>query len=152
VREILAVPQTHLARAKKVATLSGLYDPADGRVLRAPLFRMLHDAGRFVYPVVDRGSGPGVLTGLDAVSDLEKRSQGLRLIGNINRRLVVWPTPDGPHVGRRIAPLHPRCTELVARDEAWYEVVALADALRLVPIRERARALELLQQYSAGAA
>jgi hypothetical protein len=147
----LRISVDRVRRAQRVAALSGVYHLRDRRVLVSVLFRALHDAGRVVYPAVELGTGRGVVTGLDAVSALDHAVDGLRLVGNVNRRIAVWPDPRGAQVGRRIAPLHKNCPNLASNDEAWYRLVALTDALRLGPVRESARALEILQQV-AGAA
>lgn len=59
--------------------------------------------------------------------------------------VLVWPDAAGPAVGEGIAPLYPRAIELPRRAPAAYEIVALADAIRVGGTRERRRALEEIE-------
>jgi len=56
--------------------------------------------------------------------------------------VIVWPDPAGPAVGEAIAPLYPQAPQLPRRSPAAYEMVTLADAIRVGGPRERRRALE----------
>lgn len=56
--------------------------------------------------------------------------------------VIVWPDADGPAVGEAIAPLYPQAVQLPRRAPATYEMVTLADAIRVGGTRERRRALE----------
>lgn len=57
---------------------------------------------------------------------------------------LVWPRADGPVSGQAITPLYPQAIELPERRPSLYELLALADALRVGRARERKRALEEL--------
>jgi hypothetical protein len=59
--------------------------------------------------------------------------------------LIVWPTAEGPAEGEAIAPLYPQAVELPHRSPATYEMVTLADAIRVGGTRERRRALEEIE-------
>lgn len=59
--------------------------------------------------------------------------------------LIVWPDANGPAVGEAIAPLYPQAVELPHRSPAAYEIVTLADAIRVGGTRERRRALEEIE-------
>ncbi len=56
--------------------------------------------------------------------------------------VIVWPDAAGPAVGEAIAPLYPQAVQLPRRAPAAYEMVTLADAIRVGGTRERRRALE----------
>jgi DNA-binding Lrp family transcriptional regulator len=58
---------------------------------------------------------------------------------------IVWPNAEGPAVGEAIAPLYPQAVELPRRAPAAYEMVTLADAIRVGGTRERRRALEEIE-------
>jgi DNA-binding Lrp family transcriptional regulator len=55
--------------------------------------------------------------------------------------VIVWPDAEGPAVGEAIAPLYPQAVQLPRRAPAAYEMVTLADAIRVGGTRERRRAL-----------
>ncbi|NIM48601.1 MAG: hypothetical protein GTN62_02695 [Gemmatimonadales bacterium] len=57
---------------------------------------------------------------------------------------LVWPDANGPANGRAVVPLYPQATQLPERCPSAYELLALADALRVGRARERSYALELL--------
>ncbi|HYU08687.1 MAG TPA: nucleotidyltransferase domain-containing protein [Gemmatimonadales bacterium] len=59
--------------------------------------------------------------------------------------MIVWPDPEGPVEGEAIAPLYPQAIELPKRAPATYEMLTLADAIRVGGPRERQRALEEIQ-------
>lgn len=59
--------------------------------------------------------------------------------------VIVWPASGGSASGQAIEPLFPQAVELPERQPAVYEMVALADALRIGRARERGRALEELE-------
>jgi DNA-binding Lrp family transcriptional regulator len=59
--------------------------------------------------------------------------------------VIVWPDAEGPAVGEAIAPLYPQAVQLPRRAPAAYEMVTLADAIRVGGTRERRRALELIE-------
>jgi len=58
---------------------------------------------------------------------------------------IVWPNAEGPAEGEAIAPLYPQAVELPHRSPAAYEMVTLADAIRVGGTRERRRALEEIE-------
>ena len=58
----------------------------------------------------------------------------------------VWPTPDGRARGESFEPLH-RCVPIAsARDDRFYDAMALVDAIRGGRARERALATKLLRE------
>jgi DNA-binding Lrp family transcriptional regulator len=58
----------------------------------------------------------------------------------------VWRSADSPVVGQEIAPLYPQAAELPNRRPSLYELLTLADALRVGRSRERSRAIEELER------
>lgn len=59
--------------------------------------------------------------------------------------VIVWPDAEGPAVGQAIAPLYPQAVQLPRRAPAAYEMVTLADAIRVGGTRERRLALEEIE-------
>ena len=58
----------------------------------------------------------------------------------------VWPSAKGTMRGEAILPLHPKVTEAIQKDAALYELLALADAIRVGRAREKSLAIELLNE------
>jgi hypothetical protein len=59
---------------------------------------------------------------------------------------LVWPHAEGTVRGETLEPLYPSVVEAARRDPAFYECMALVDALRIGRARERKLAIDLLSQ------
>lgn len=110
---------------------------ADTRRLRRQWFiDFLAHGLRFVFPVERLGARTGVPTAWDAPS--------LRDTFGGSGTPFVWPLPGGPVRGEGLAPLFPGAATLAAKTPWLYDQLAMLDAIRLGSIRERTRALELI--------
>jgi len=58
----------------------------------------------------------------------------------------VWPDPDGTVRGYEFAPLYRSVPKAAVRDQAFYELLALVDAIRDGRVRERELAVRLLTE------
>lgn len=58
----------------------------------------------------------------------------------------VWAFGKGNERGQAIEPLHPKTPEACLKDSKYYELMALADAIRIGKTRERKMAFELLKK------
>lgn len=58
----------------------------------------------------------------------------------------VWPYAEGKIRGQAIEPLHPKLPEACLKDELFYELMALCDALRVGKAREKKIAIEILKE------
>jgi hypothetical protein len=66
---------------------------------------------------------------------------------------TVWPDPKGPVRGETLLPIYPTVTEAVKRDARLYELLALADVIRLgADVRYKKKAVELLEKKILGKA
>lgn len=63
-----------------------------------------------------------------------------------NEPLPVWPHPHGPMRGEALLPLYENLPLAAAADPAFYELLALFDALRAGRAREREMARKFLEQ------
>lgn len=59
---------------------------------------------------------------------------------------VVWATPEGEVKGQEIIPFHPKQAHAARLDNKLYELLALADALRIGKAREKKIAEEELRE------
>lgn len=110
---------------------------ADARQLRRQWFMdFLAHGLRFVFPVERLGFRSGVPTAWDAPSLAETFGGGAAPF--------VWPMPGGPVRGEGLVPLFTGAAQLAKRTPWLYDQLAMLDAVRLGSIRERGRALALI--------
>ena len=62
----------------------------------------------------------------------------------------VWPSAEGPADGEAINLLYPQAIQLPERCPSLYQLLTLADALRVGRVRERKLALEELEARLGG--
>lgn len=65
---------------------------------------------------------------------------------------VVWPDPKGPARGESLLPIYPTAPAACRQDAGLYEVMALADVIRLGDIKYKKKAIELLEKKIFGKA
>ena len=59
----------------------------------------------------------------------------------------MWPDKDGSVRGETLYPLYPTAPQAAARNPPLYELLALFDAIRGGSARERALAVQLLDEH-----
>lgn len=64
----------------------------------------------------------------------------------ISEEKFVWPFGKGNSRGQAIEPLHPGIPEACLRDEKYYELMALTDAIRIGKVREQNIAFEMIKE------
>jgi hypothetical protein len=125
--------------------LAGLVRPGTKCVNWLALREFLAHGLRYAFPARPGASVRGVATA----------HSGPPLAGHILAEdAAVWRKADGTARGQEIAPLFPQAVHLPQRRPSLYELLTLADALRVGRARERTRALEELDRrlgYGAGA-
>ncbi len=72
--------------------------------------------------------------------------EGLRPVSLKAAIPIVWPDPKGPVRGETLLPIYPTAPEAARKDAALYELLALADVIRLGDIKYRKKATELLEK------
>lgn len=58
----------------------------------------------------------------------------------------VWPFGKGKSRGQAIEPLHPNTPEACLRDEKYYELMALTDAIRIGKVREQYLGFKMIKE------
>ncbi|MEX2105888.1 MAG: hypothetical protein WD810_03215 [Solirubrobacterales bacterium] len=124
-----------LDRAKQ----AGLYDARRRAVNRAALLEFLAHGARYVFPAVRQGEARGFPTAWAAPPLADRLSSS-------RENVPVWPHALGKVRGIALEPLHPVVPEAARRDRQLAEVLALFDAIRIGNARERALAVEELEQ------
>jgi hypothetical protein len=108
-------------------------------VVREALKLFVIHGARYAFPVVRGEATRGTPTGYAAPPLKEKIVQP-------NEVPPVWPHKDGTVRGMAFYPLYPSVPVAAGRNPALYELLALFDAIRGGSARERALAIELLNE------
>ena len=108
-------------------------------VVRDALRLFLQHGARYSFPATRGEITRGIPTGYAAAPLKDKIVQS-------NEPAPVWPSKNGTVRGEAFYPLYPTVPEAAARNAALYELLALFDAVRGGSPRERAIALQLLDE------
>ena len=108
-------------------------------VVRDALWLYVQHGARYSFPATRGEVTRGLPTGY-AASPLKDK------IVQPTDPPPVWPHKNGPVRGAAFYPLYPTVPEAAMRNPALYELLALFDAVRGGSLRERAIAIELLQE------
>ena len=109
------------------------------RPVTANLMEFLAHGVRFAFVPEIGGPSRGVPTGIFAPP------LATEMLAS-NDLPYVWPHPSGEVRGVSFSPLHKSAPVAAQRDPAFYELLALADAIRGGRARERNMAIEKLNQ------
>ena len=100
------------------------------RAIRASLKEFLLYGAKYAFPAILGPTGRGTPTSVGAPS--------LQSYFDQNKLPPpVWPDPEGKDYGTTVIPLHPTVPSASMKDAAFYELMALFDAIRLGAARER---------------
>lgn len=136
----MTASETHGAVERAVAAQLARKDEAGkATVVREALRLFLKHGARYCFPATLGGMSRGVPTGYAAPPLNE-------LIVAGKDPVPVWPSKNGTARGIAFHPLYPSVPEAVSRNPPLGELLALFDAVRGGSPRERALALELLDQ------
>jgi DNA-binding Lrp family transcriptional regulator len=117
--------------------LAGLLRPESHNVNRHALLEFLEHGLRYMFPAKPESKVRGVPTAYSAPV-LAKEI--------VADDVIVWADPQGSMTGRWIAPLVERAAELPTKCPWLYDLLALADAIRIGRVRERAKAIEKIKE------
>lgn len=133
----LGLSPAEVSNSLKRSAMAGLIDGTKRRVAVTPLLEFLKHGLPYVFPVRPGGKVRGVPTAHSA-APLRARF--------LSDEVLVWPSAKGEALGQAIAPLYRGAPEAALSDPRLYELLALADALRVGRTRERAEAAKELAQ------
>lgn len=108
-------------------------------VIRAALCAFLQHGARYCFPATRDTLTRGMPTGYAAAPLRD-------LIRAGTEPVPVWPSQHGTVRGVTLYPLYPSVPEAANKNPALYEMLALFDAIRAGSARERALAIDLLEQ------
>lgn len=130
----LSIGEVHNA-VKRLAQ-ARLVSPRERRAIRPALLEFLTAGVPYAFPAELGPETRGVPTAYAAPPLSERISSG---------SAVVWPSADGEVRGQSVTPLYPAAVKTAKHNGALYELLTLADALRIGRARERRLAKELLR-------
>ena len=108
-------------------------------VVREALRLFLQHGARYAFPATHGATTRGMPTSYAAAPLKDKIVQP-------NEPIPVWPHKSGSVRGVAFYPLYPTVPDAASRNPALYELLVLFDAVRGGSPRERALAIELLDQ------
>lgn len=133
----LRMSQSEISQSVARARYSGLMNKSNKAVMRETFMDFLQYGLAVVFPAHPGPIVRGMATAHSAAP-----------LNNIveSNETLVWPWTKGQSRGQAVAPLYSTLPEAVLYDNKFYELVALADTLRVGRARERNLALEILRE------
>lgn len=134
--QALQVSQSEIAEGLNRSRLARLVDPAKRKVFRESFVEFISYGFKYVFPVQ-----PGaIVRGIPTAHSAMPLSQHIVA----EKEIYVWPSPGGPQRGQSIQPLYAGAVKAALADPAYYELLALLDAVRAGRPREVSLATEML--------
>ncbi len=138
----LSISASEVSESINRSVIAGLISFNKKDLLKLNLLDFLNHGLRYVYPEQPGALVRGIATA-HAAPPLNK------II--VSQEPYVWPYGNGNVRGQAITPLHPKVPEAALKDENFYILMALADALRVGRAREKELAvIELKKRLGLG--
>lgn len=138
----LNISKSELSESLHRSVFAGLLMPDKRTVMRLGLLDFLKGGLKYVFPTHPGKQVKGIVTAHSA-PPLNKTIVS-------EKDVYVWPYAKGNKMGQAIEPLYKLLPEVATKDKELYELLTLADALRVGRAREKALAVELLEQKIMG--
>ncbi len=133
----LGISASELSKSIRRSVFAGLIDPIDKRCNKAAFLEFMLHGFAYVFPVRPGEITRGMLTAHSA-SPLKEKI--------MSRTDYVWPFPEGSGRGQAIKPIYKSVPLAAKNDPHLYQLLALADALRVGLSRERNIAAEIFKE------
>lgn len=137
--QALLLSPAEISFSLKRCEYARLLDKHDRQVARRTFLEFLLYGLSVVFPTKPGAQARGLPTAHSAAPLREQL---------VSDQLYVWPDAEGESWGVAIEPLYPRAPQAAKADPQLYELLALADALRVGRTRERKLAGELLREFA----
>jgi len=134
----LFISQSEVSQALHRNWTAGLLDDSKRSVHKKSLVDFLIHGLKYVYPQKPGAMVRGIPTARSAPP--------LSSVIQSGNEVYVWPDEEGTIRGEMIEPLYPSVPKAAKADPAFYELLALADAIRVGKSREYKIAAEELQK------
>ncbi len=133
----LMISASEVSESLTRSVYAGLLSSDKKRLMKMALLEFLEHGLKYVYPQQPGALVRGLATAYSAsplVNEIQSTEQ------------VVWPYAEGKARGQAIEPLHPNVPIACMKDNDLYELLALADALRIGKAREKQLAMDELKK------
>jgi len=133
----LKISPSEVSEAVNRSLLAGLIAADKRTLMKGALLEFLQHGLRYVFP-----QQPGAI-----VRGMATAHSAAPLSGVIqSSEPYVWAWAKGNLRGQSVTPLHPSVPHACMHDSALYEILSLADALRIGKAREQQLAMKELEQ------
>lgn len=129
----LGISASEVSESLNRSVIAGLISSSKKILMRLAILDFLEHGLRYVYP-----QQPGALVrGLPTAHSAPPLSDEI-----MSDHPYVWPYAQGKVRGQAIEPLHPKLPQACLKDEKFYALMALSDAMRVGRAREKKIAME----------
>lgn len=133
----LGISASEVSESIHRSAIAGLITVDKKSLMKLALLDFLEHGLRYVYP-----QRPGSLVrGLPTAHSAAPLNEIIA-----SEEPYVWPFAEGRVRGQAIEPLHPKVPEACLKDQDFYELMALCDALRVGKAREKNIAVKELKK------
>lgn len=135
----LNISASEISEALERCRIAKLVDRNKRKVNIIALEEFLIHGFKYVFPVQPQGIVRGIATAFSASPIKEQISQG--------KEKYVWPYVKGTERGQSIEPLYKSIPEVLTNDIELYELLVIADTLRIGRSREIEIAIKELKKH-----
>jgi hypothetical protein len=133
----LGISASEISESINRSVIAGLISSDKKTLNKLSLLDFLRSGLRYVYP-----KRPGaMMRGIGTAHSAAPLNNEI-----MSEEQFVWPYGAGNIRGQAIEPLHPKIPEACLKDEKFYELMALADAIRVGKVREQKLAFEIIKE------
>ena len=133
----LSISSSEVSESINRSVIGGLISSDKRTINKLALLDFLSCGLQYVYP-----QRPGeIVRGIATAHSAEPLNQII-----LNEDNFVWPYARGDIRGQAIEPLHRNIPSACLKDKAFYELMALTDAIRVGKAREKKLAVDLLKE------
>jgi hypothetical protein len=133
----LSISSSEVSESLNRSSLAGLLDDSKKKLMKQSFLEFLEFGFKYVFPL-----RPGYLVrGFPTAHSAPPLTQLIQ-----SKEMYVWPDAHGEHLGQAIEPLHPGIVKAAKNDLDFYEIISLADALRIGRTREQGFAIQEIRK------
>lgn len=133
----LEISSSEISESLNRSAIAGLISVDKRKLKILSLLDFLKSGLKYVYP-----QQPGaIVRGIETAHSAPPLRDKI-----ISNEPYVWPFAKGKVRGQSIEPLHPKIPNACLKDREFYELMALADAIRVGKAREQKMAFEMIKE------
>jgi len=133
----LEISASEISESINRSVLAGLVSKDKQSLNKLSLLDFLKSGLQYVFP-----QQPGaIVRGMETAHSASPLKQQIS-----SDESYVWPYAKGNIRGQAIEPLHPKVPHASLKDEKFYELISLTDAIRVGKVREKKLAIEMIKE------